>query len=416
MIKIRGATLHNKQKEIFNKILKSQAKYFIINASRQSGKSFLLRELLRYYALTYSSYSILYVTPTYDLGSIFFKSIKTSLENIPIIKHINNSELSIEFINGTTIKFKSAERYDNIRGGSYDVMMLDEFSFFKLGAWDVIRPLTAAKKHSKVIIASTPKGKNLFYDLSMLGQSLDNDRYEYYYMHYTDNPLYDLIEVTDAKKTLPEDIYRTEYEAEFIDDGGTVFKNINKCQLITQWSNPQPNIKYVAGLDIGKKDSTVLTILNNSREIVYIHIVKNKPYPEIINEISHILNLYNPITYVETNGVGDVFYDMLIKSYSNLVAWNNNNTSKTNIIELLINSIASDEIKLPTKELCPELDFELKVFTYTYNPKTRHIHYAATPPHHDDTVLSLAIANYASSQNPSNIQYFKYKNTNPHKY
>ena len=56
-------------------------------------------------------------------------------------------------------------------------------------------------------------------------------------------------------------------------------------------------------------------------------------------------------------------------------------------------------VKIPTKELFPSLDFEMKVFTYDYNPKTRTIRYAATPPHNDDTVISLGIANLCRNEN-----------------
>jgi len=412
-MEIEGASLHKRQKEIVSDIIKSDAKYFIINASRQSGKSFSLSELVRYFALNGVNQTLLYVTPTYGLASTFFDNIVESLYQIPVIKSANKSTLTISFRNKSKLVFKSAERFDNIRGLSVDYLFLDEFSFFKIGAWEAIKPTVAAKINSKVIIASTPKGKNLFYDLAMLGQS-GNNRYKYYFMHYTDNPMYDMQEVEDAKRVLPDNIFRTEYEAEFLDDGGTVFKNIKERQLISKWLQPIPNTKYYAGLDIGKQDSTVLTILDIFGNVVYIFRANSKSYNLIIDDIVKVLNLYNPLVYVETNGVGDVFYDMLILKYRNLVTWNNNNTSKTNLIESLIVSL--ETMNLPTKELCPELDFELQVFTYQYNPKTRTIHYAAQLPHHDDTVISLALANLCKNENQFAGSYKKYKVPNKYSF
>jgi hypothetical protein len=35
---------------------------------------------------------------------------------------------------------------------------------------------------------------------------------------------------------------------------------------------------------------------------------------------------------------------------------------------------------------------ELSVFTYEYSPKTRNVKYSAPNGHHDDCVMSLAIA------------------------
>jgi len=415
MINIKGSKLHNKQKEILKDILSTKSKYYIINASRQSGKSYLLAELVRFYCLTQDNIKLMYVTPTYGLASTLFDNILSSLEHTGVLKSINKSKLSLTFINKSVLFFKSAERYDNIRGLSNDYVFLDEFSFFKHGAWDAIKPTILAKVDSKVIIVSTPKGKNLFYDMAMLGEST-NDRYKYYYMHYTDNPKCDLLEIEDAKKVLPEDIYLTEYEAKFIDDGGSVFKDLTKNQIITEWQQPINNEKYFAGLDIGKKDSTVLTIFNSKGEVVYIHRVNNMSYNKIIESLLMPLNLYNPLVYVEVNGVGDVLFDMLQLKYSRLVAWQNTNSIKTQIIEGLIYDLENESIKIPTAKLLPELDFELKVFTYEYNPKTRTIKYAATPPHNDDCVISLALANYCRNENKFIGKRIVQKRFNKHSY
>lgn len=393
-MKITGFNLHNRQKEIFKSIDKSNAKYFIINASRQSGKTTLLKEMVRYFALTNESVQIMFVTPTYALGSIIFLDIIESVLGIPVIKSVNKSNLIIEFINKSKVLFKSAERYDSIRGLSNDYVFLDEFSYFKYESWAAIKPTVAAKKDAKVIITSTPKGRNLFYDLAQLGKS-NNDRYEYYFMHYTNNPLYDQQEVDDAKLVLGDNspIYLAEYEGVFIEDGGTVFKNVLKNQTIKNWIEPAYNNKYYAGLDIGKEDSTVLTIMDKDGNIMFIKSIKQKSYNDIINELVHILKKYSPIVYLETNGVGSVFFDILVKQYTNLIPWTTTNQSKTEIIELLVLALNTEAIKLPTKELYKDLDFEFSVFTYEYSPKTRIVKYMAQTPHHDDNIISLALAN-----------------------
>lgn len=372
-------------------------------------------ELLRYFAITSHNSNILYITPTYQLGETLFKNLTKSLESIPVVKSINRSKLSLTFNNESVISFKSAERHENIRGSSIDYVFLDEFSFFKKDAWDSIKPVIAAKIESKVFIASTPKGRNLFFEMCSLGQS-DNTRYAYHFMHYTDNPLYDLQEVLDAKNVLPDYIYRTEYEAEFITDSGSVFKNTESVKVITEWQQPVPNKKYFAGLDIGKHDSTVLTILNDKNEVVYIHRETEKSYNLIIDNILKILNLYNPLTYVETNGVGDVFYDMLVTKYSRLVPWQNNNNVKTNMIELLITSINEQSIKLPTQTLYDTLSLELNMFTYNYNTKTRRVHYEATQGFHDDHIISLGLANLCHKENKFIGNFITSKRDNKYRY
>jgi len=405
----KGLTLHNRQKDIADDIIKSSAKYFIVNASRQSGKSVLMSQLLLYFGINNSDKDIVYITPTYSLGKKLFKNILKAIRPSGVVKRHNLSNLIIELINGSEITFLSAESYDNIRGLSLDYIFLDEFAFFKEDAWASIKPTVAARKHAKVVISSTPKGKNLFHELAKLGES-ENVRYEYYYMHYSDNPNYDIAEVLDAKKVLPDAIYRQEYEAEFIDDGGTVFKGVRDIQTITEWSEPEQRVKYFAGIDVGKKDSTVLTIMDYSGKIVFIYSINNQSYEKIISGLLEVLNKYNPLTYIEVNSVGDVLFDMLSKEYRGLVAWHNTNKVKTDMIELLVKNISIKDISLPTAELFPTLDFELSVFTFEYNPKTRTIRYAASGSFHDDTVISLGLANLINLLINSDIKNKKYLN------
>ena len=60
-----GAKLSRKQLEIYDQIRTSPKKWHILNASRQSGKSFLLLQLLLNYALNYKNNSILVVSPNH---------------------------------------------------------------------------------------------------------------------------------------------------------------------------------------------------------------------------------------------------------------------------------------------------------------------------------------------------------------
>ena len=52
-----------------------------------------------------------------------------------------------------------------------------------------------------------------------------------------------------------------------------------------------------------------------------------------------------------------------------------------------------ETILIPHEDLFPSLVSELETFTYEYNPKTRNIRYGHPSGLHDDTVMSLAIAN-----------------------
>lgn len=395
-ISING--LFDKQKAIINAIVKSSAKFHILNASRQSSKTFSLSKLLIIFALTVNTEKILSVSPSYDQARIIYDNIINTDNIESLIKTKKTSKpYEITFLNNTTIYFKSAERYDNIRGGSYKYVVCDEFSFFRNGVFDtVIRPTTAAKRNSKIVLASTPKGKyNDFYLYASLGQSED-ENYIYYQMHYSENPYYDLKEIEDARKRLPQNIFNQEYEAIFIDSGGDVFEDISKIATINTYDYKQ-GTKYYGGVDWGRADdSTVITILNSNKEVSYMKSFKGD-WNKQIKDLSLILNKYKPIVFAESNGIGDPLIVQLKKEYSNVKSFMTTNSSKREIVEQLRMDMFNEDIKLPTLDLCPDLHKELSNFTYSIS-KSGNIMYHHSDGGNDDFVDSLAIANYAHNK------------------
>lgn len=400
MIVIEG--LHNRQKEIARGIISSSCKFHSINASRQSGKTHLLGRLIPALSLSVKC-NILVVAPSYAQSSELFDRVR-SIDNIELlIKTTYNSKPQrIVFDNGTVVHFRSADRPDVLRGGSYDYVICDEFRFFKKGVFEeVIRPTTAAKIKSKIILVSTPKGKsNDFYKYCSLGMSSEESakNYAYYYMSYMDNhfengdPIFDLNEVEDAKLILPEKLFKQEYLAEFIDGSGDVFSNINKAATLKQFSN-KSETNY-AGLDLGKvNDSTVLHILNNEGNTTFIKNLKGKDWNDMLDEVIVHLKEYNAVCLIETNGGQSIAFDYISKRYSSTVAFNTSNSSKQDIIEQLILDINADKLHIPVKEVHPYLIEQLESFTFKYSPETRRIRYQAMEGFHDDEVMSLAFAN-----------------------
>ena len=90
-----------------------------------------------------------------------------------LVKNCNYSENYIALKNGSEIIFRSAEKYDNIRGMTVDYGILDEAAFMKEDAWkEAIRPVFMVRG-KKVLFISTPKGKSWFYELFQLAKSPD---------------------------------------------------------------------------------------------------------------------------------------------------------------------------------------------------------------------------------------------------
>lgn len=402
--KFIGAKLFPKQKEIADAITGSDSLYNLFASSRQFGKSFLLKQLLLFFSINNSNWQCCYVSMTYAQANKVFKEILNGISSSGIIRSYNRKENSIILINGSEIYFKSYQNADAIRGYSFDLLILDEAAYIKEEDWNACFRPTLNVRGKKCILASTPRGKNFFYHLFQLGQDPDNKHYQSYKATWRDNPYSNVDEINAAKEVLPEKIYLSEYECQFVDGAMSVFSNFTDCIGLKLAGG-----QCVAGIDVGRSnDYTVLTVINGNN-VVHISRWNNDSWENIINNIIKDLKRFNPSTIaVEVNGIGDVFYEDFSKACksegikSQLLPWVTSNQSKNTIIENLINDFSKKTISIPNDK---DLLFELENFEASFSKLSRCIKYEARSGLHDDMVMSLAIANYTRKKAASYGQY-----------
>jgi len=388
-MKLIGYSPTKKQSEIINGVLNTEAKYHVVSLGRQSGKSLMAMNLVLYWAINHRPCKILWISPVYSQANKVQHELDNAIRNSNIIETCNYSDNYIKLKTGSEIYFRSAERYDNIRGYTFDYCIVDEAAYIKEEAWlSAIKP-TLAVRGKKILFLSTPKGKNWFYNLYQLSNG--NSNYKAYNGPTSTNPLVKQSEIDEARQTLPPNIFRTEYLAEFVDDGGEVFQNLSN-NTFNQW--PKVNGTVYCGIDLGKQnDYTVATFIDKTGNIVEIYRNNQTEWSTLINDLSALINKYNATAYVEVNSIGDVVYEQLKSKVKQIEPFVTSNKRKAEIIEGLILDLNEGNIKIPSKELFPALYNELSVFTYEYNPKSRSVRYGAPNGHHDDCVMSLALAN-----------------------
>ena len=378
--------------EIHN-ALEGDGKYFFVSIGRQFGKTIMAENQAVKWCLDNPDWKVVWVSPTYKQCKKVFKDIRRAIDKANLYgKKPNESDLVIYFSNGSELLFYSAEAYDSIRGETFDAGVGDEMAFWKREAWTEVLKATLLVRGKKFLGLSTPKGKNLFYELA--NQSHDNKDYHTFKGTSYDNPFIDIKEIEDAKRTLPEHIFRQEYLAEFVDGGAGVFKdlNIDKAQQITK--------NCFAGLDVGRADDyTVLSIFNEKGEQFYIERWRHSDWATIVKNIANGLRTNNVQTaLVEVNSIGDVIFEMLQKecsSYCTIEPFVTTNQSKKEIVESLIVANQNKEVKFLNVDW---LDKELEMFTYEYNPKSRVIKYSATSGFHDDGVMASCLSFHAYSK------------------
>ena len=387
-----GFSPHTKQKEIINGVLYGDAKHHIVSVGRQFGKSLMGINLLLYWAINHQGCKILWCSPTYSQTNKVQKEIDSAIRHTHIISSCNYSESYLKLKTGSEIYFRSAERYDNIRGFTFDFAILDESAFMRREVWDeAVRP-TLAVRGKKVLFLSTPKGKNWFYDIFKLGESSDHENYVSYKGTSMDTPFISEEESDDAKKTLPENVFKQEYQATFIDDGGEVFSNVDGCVYD---GYPEPVGKLYCGIDLGRQnDYSVATIMDSNGNVIDVYRNNKQQWSSLVSELTAFIRKYNATTYIEVNSIGDVVYEQIKSKYNDIKPFVTTNKSKQEVIEGLILDINEANIGIPSKELFSPLYDELSYFTFEYNPKTRSIKYGHPNGLHDDCVISLALANY----------------------
>ncbi len=383
MATIKGYTPHLKQKEIHNSIINEGYKYYILNIGRQFGKTMLGINQMLYWAINHKGCNIAWVTPIYKQSKKVFDEMEKVTKSSGLFEY-NRSDLTISGFN-SQIQFFSGERPDNIRGNTFDYLIVDEMAFTRPELWSEVLSATVLVKGKKVIFISTPKGKNHFYQLS-LQPNYDN-RYKYFHYSSYDNPMIDAEDLEERKRSLPKHIFEQEYLAKFIDNASGLFKNVDSCVIKTA----ERTQKLFGGLDIGRADDyTVLTILNKNYQMVYVQRWRQQEWSKIIDEVATKIREYNAEIFVEVNNQGDVFFEMLQnKVYNNVQPYVTTTATKPIMIEDLAVHFENKDIGILNENWLVD---ELNAFTYIYNEKTRRVQYGAPQGVHDDGVMSLALA------------------------
>lgn len=390
---------HENQKMIHDSINNEPYKYYVLDIGRQFGKSLLGTNQALYWAFNEVCESA-WVSPVYNQANKVYESIIKAFANSPgVIKRKDGQKLKIEFCNGSTLQFFSAERYDNIRGFTFDYLIIDEFAFIDSEAWTEVLRATVLVKGKKVLLISTPKGKNHFWQLFCLDGV--NPQYKSFHMTSYDNPLIDPKEIDDAKETLPERVFKQEYLGEFIDGGAGVFNDLNIGDPVNGRD------KNYAGVDIGRADDyTVLSIYNGSGEMIFIDRWRHDTWANISRKVADKINEYKCVTYIEVNSVGDAVFEQirnLCNNFNNIVPFVTTAKSKQDIIEQMAVANQNKEIKILNTDW---LIKEFEVFTFDYNSKSRTVRYSAPSGFHDDGVMASAMGYHAVKSLKHSGEYF----------
>jgi hypothetical protein len=296
--------------------------------------------------------------------------------------------------------------------------IFDEAAKAKEQAYASIMSTTTQTGGSTVLI-STPRGKGWFYKVAM--ECLEEEQWclkkgvpvtkIFRTVPTWTSPFVDKQIIENAKKTLPDRLFRQLYGAEFTDSGsvltelGSAFKDAHDFSFEDfHFEKDHDSAMIFVGVDWAKTiDSTVMIALNDKGKMIAWRRIQKLSYPQQVQMLFDFLakvtenggsQLDTGDTFVlhDKTGVGEAVDDII--RASNTRGWNIepikwNNSNKELFVNDLILSLEEHRLTLlPWHYLHSEMQsFEIET-SASGNPI-----YGAPDGMHDDTVMSLVLAN-----------------------
>lgn len=289
------------------------------------------------------------------------------------------------------ILFLSADNPDTILGDGFDGVIVDEAARIERSVWEMnIRPALADKQGWAVLI-STPRARNWFFDFHTRGRDPTEKIYRSYSFSSLDNPYFPRAEFEEARRTTPQDIFRQEYEAQFLEDSAGVFRNIEACLLS---ATPAPTGDIAIGCDLAKHtDWTVLIAMDRKTgACVDFERFNHLDWPIQKERILAFCRKWRGLLVMDATGAGDPIYDDLARVWPRIEPVKFTNHTKAELVQRLIVAIEQKQASWPAA--WETLTNELRRFEYSIS-QSGAITYSAPSGFHDDCVIALALANKA---------------------
>jgi len=249
---------------------------------------------------------------------------------------------NVELENGSKV-VAAATSSSAIRGGSYNLIFLDEFAFVGNNMaeefFSSVYPTISSGQTTKVIIVSTPNGMNHFY--KMWTDATENQsQYVPIEVHWSQVPGRDEKWKQETIANTSEEQFRQEFECEFLGSANTLIHPTKLRSLafkrpsrnwngVDIYDEPQENHIYVMSVDVARGvglDYSAFTVFD-ATNVPYKLVAKfrNKEVSPLLypNYIHSIAKLYNEAyILVEINDIGGQVADILHNDleYENLIA------------------------------------------------------------------------------------------------
>lgn len=374
--------LHDNQRAIFA----DPHRFKAVAAGRRFGKTKL--GALMCFAVAAQGGRAWWVAPQYGIALIGWRMMRRLAAQVPGVQ-IRESERMITLPTGGTVQIKSADNPDSLRGEGLNFVVLDECAFLDERTWtEVLRPALADRRGGALFI-STPKGRNWFWRIYQ--QAADDPAWQAFHFTSFDNPFIPSGELDALKGQISERAYRQEILAEFVEDGGGVFRRVLDAATAQPQERAQAKHDYAVGVDWGRSgDYTVIAVLDiTARELVHLDRFTQIGYDVQLGRLRAVCDRFHPLTVIaEANSMGGPLTEALQRMDLPVQPFTTTNATKGAIVDALSLAFEQGNLRILNDSV---LIAELQAYEQERLPSGLY-RYSAPEGMHDDCVIALALA------------------------
>ncbi len=291
--------------------------------------------------------------------------------------------------NGHKVSARSGHIGRSLRGNEATDIVVDEAAYVPESLiTEIAMPMLATTKGSLTLI-STPNGMNHFWRFFGMGQRQEHGIWTRH-APSSENPLVgqDFLEI--QRQLISPRAFAVEYEAEFIEIEGTVFRKAAVESCLVPVLQPTDGDVFI-GIDWGRhEDSTAVAVLKGTTacaSLLEVQAFNQVGWTAQVARVAAIVARYpSAIIACDATGLGDGITEMLVKALPprrvDEVVFTRK--EKVSLIDNLSTLIEGAALRM---EPDPRLLTELENFQYEANGKME-----ARGNYHDDIVTALALA------------------------
>jgi hypothetical protein len=413
-VRLQLPPAHPKQFELISALDTIPGSRFIVGAcGTKFGKTYGSTIALVQQAWNHKDSLNWWVAPTFAQSKMAYSLVKRLLPQGTFVEHKSDLKITLLQPDGSeysTIEFKSGDNSDSLRGFGVNFFVMDEAARCPYESF-VSLMTTVTQTHGKGFFISTPHARNWFYDVYKWGEKTDGDGVQIFDKNNPDphpdwfsirmptwsNPHVKLESLREMKRNLPEDVFRQEVGAQFLLDSAGVFIGIKDC-IRGQMEDPIAGHRYVMGVDLARlKDFSVITVVDRER----MHVVYFERFNQIAWEVQYhriiaaARRYNNALVVMDSTGLGDPIVQTVQNAGVRVVPYKISGTApKQQLIDKLRVNIEHQRISFP---LVPIMKRELEAYEYEVSDSGA-VKFSAPQGMNDDTVISLALANYGADQ------------------